>query len=298
MDLQQLRYVVALARELNFVRAAQKSHVTQPTLSQQIKKLEDELGVKLFERSSQRVRLTAAGEKFLAASESVLNTLDQGVRELRDDGGEIRGEVRISAIPTIGPYVLPGLIMNLRRKAPKLHLQIYEETTSVLLDSLKAGRVDIGLLALPIDADGLVSKSLAYEKFFLALSKKHPLARLKEASARDLRSQDLLILQEGHCFGSQALEFCKRERGDERVVFQGSSLTSILELASAGEGITLVPELVLSSAVPPGLKFIPFRKPGPFREIGFVWRVSAPLTRAMRCVIETSEQILKTRLRR
>lgn len=296
MDLQQLRYVVALSKELNFVRAAQKSHVTQPTLSQQVKKLEEELGVPLFERSSKHVRLTAAGEKFLPSALSVLATLDKGVRDLREDSGDVMGEIRISAIPTLGPYVLPQIITQLRRKAPKLKLHIYEETTSVLVESLKSGKVDLGLLALPVDAEGLVSKVAAKEFFYLAVSKKHPLAVRSEVTSRDLRSEDLLILQEGHCFGAQALEFCKRQREDERVVFQGSSLMSVLELAAAGEGVTLVPDLARKSAVPPGLKFLPFKKPRPAREIGFVWRVTAPLTRALRCVLESSEQVLREKI--
>lgn len=292
MDLQQLRYMVALSQELNFVRAAKKSHVTQPTLSQQIKKLEDSLGARLFERSSKQVRLTAAGEKFLPSAEAVLAALEKGIQDLREDSGEILGEIRISAIPTLGPYVLPEIITQLRRKAPKLKLHIYEETTSVLIESLKSGKTDLGLLALPVDAEGIAAKVTAREKFYLAVSKKHELAGRPEVTARDLRGEDLLILQEGHCFGAQALEFCKRQRTDDRVVFQGSSLTSVLQLAAAGEGITLVPDLVRASAVPPGLKFLPFKKPYPSREIGLVWRMTAPLTRAHRAVIETSEQVL------
>ncbi len=298
MDLQQLRYMTALSQELNFVRAAKKSHVTQPTLSQQIKKLEDELGARLFERSSKQVRLTAAGEKFLPAAVAVLSALEKGIQDLRDDSAEILGEIRVSAIPTLGPYVLPEIITQLRRKAPKLKLQIYEETTSVLIDSLKSGKTDLGILALPVDGEGIASKVTVREAFYLAVSKKHALAGRADVSAKDLRGEDLLILQEGHCFGAQALEFCKRQRTDERVVFQGSSLTSVLQLAAAGEGITLVPDLVRTSAVPAGLKFLPFKKPTPSRELGLVWRMTAPLTRAHRCVMETAEEVLLSKIPR
>ncbi len=296
MDLQQLRYVSALARELHFVRAARKMHVTQPTLSQQIKKLEDELGVRLFERSSKQVRLTPAGEKFLGSALSVLETLDKGIQALREDSGELLGEVRLSAIPTVGPYVLPEIITRVRKKAPRMKLQIYEETTAVLLESLKSGRVDLGLLALPVDGEGLVSKTIGRESFFLAVPKSHPLSERKEVVLRDLKDQDLLILQEGHCFGTQTLEFCKRTRTDDRVVFQGSSLLSVLGLAAAGEGVTLVPKMACSSSPSFGLKYIPFKKPSPGRDLGLLWRVTAPLTRTLRFVIETAEQTLHSRL--
>ncbi len=296
MDLQQLRYVAALARELHFVRAARKMHVTQPTLSQQIKKLEDELGAKLFERSSKQVRLTPPGEKFLGAALSVLETLDKGIQALHDDSGELLGEVRLSAIPTLGPYVLPEIITRVRKKAPKMKLQIYEETTPVLLESLKAGRMDVGLLALPVDAEGLVSKTVGREPFFLAVPKNHALGNQKEVSLKDLKNEDLLILQEGHCFGAQTLEFCKRTRTDDRVVFQGSSLLSVLGLTAAGEGVTLVPQMACSGSVSFGLKYLPFKKPSPGRDLGLVWRVTAPLTRTLRFVIETAEQTLRARL--
>jgi LysR family hydrogen peroxide-inducible transcriptional activator len=294
MDLQQLRYVVALSQELNFVRAARRVHVTQPTLSQQLKKLEDELGLLLFERAAKGARLTPAGQKFLPYAVQVLDSLEKGVQELQQESGQIAGRVRFAAIPTIGPYVLPSVIPVLRKEAPQLFLEIYEKTTSDLLEAVRTGAIDLGLLSLPIDDAGLATRLVGEEEFLLAVSKTHVLAKKQSVSLKELEHEKLLILQEGHCFGNQALEFCKRSREDVQVIFEGSSLTSVMRLAAAGEGVTFVPRMAAESSAQTGLSFIPFSKPRPTRPIAFVWRISAPLTRAHRFLMEKIEEIYKS----
>lgn len=296
MDLQQLRYIVALHQEKNFLKAARRVNVTQPTLSQQIKKLEEELGIPLFERSTQHVQITEAGRKFLPHAISILDTLSKGVAELRDDLEEVRGTVHIAAIPTIAPYVLPQAIRLLKKEAPLVRLEIYEETTSVLLSHLREGTIDLGILALPVDAPGAVTKPVAKEDFWLAVGKQHPLAARKKTSFAAIKSEKLLILQEGHCFGEQALEYCGRSRADEQVIFQGSSLLSVLKLAAAGDGITFVPRMAVEPKAYPELVFLPFQDPKPHREIGFIWRVSAPLTRASRAVMDAAGGAILGRL--
>ena len=293
MELHQLRYIVALSQERNFLRAAKRANITQPTLSHQIKKLEEEIGSPLFERSSHGVRLTKAGEKFIPYAIATLDNLEKGLTELQEERKDISGKISIGAIPTIGPYLLPNILINLKKKAPRLSLVLYEETTSTLLESLKAGKIDLAVLALPVSDAGIVSRSLGKEDFFLAVSKQHPLAKKKQVTAKILKEERLLILQEGHCFSDQALEYCKHSREDTQIIFQGSSLTSVMKLASAGEGLTLVPKMAVSMQENPNLAFIPFAAPKPNRDIGLIWRITAPLTPAHRFLINAIETVYK-----
>lgn len=287
MELHQLRYFLELSRELHFQRAAEKAHVTQPTLSQQIKKLEEELGLPLFERSPQNVRLTAAGKKFLPHVIEALEKIEHGVSDLRTEADEISGLIRIAAIPTIAPYLLPGVISKIKRSAPKLMLEIYEETTSVLVEHLKEAKFEIGILSLPIQAAGIVSRSLGKEPFYLAVSRNHPLAKKKTVVRDDIVKEKMLILQEGHCFSDQTLEFCNLSRKNEQIQFQGSSLSSVMRLVGAGEGVTFVPKMAVEPRLYPELRFIPFGGTQPSREIGLAWRVTTPLTKAHKFVMES-----------
>lgn len=294
MDIQQLRYFIAVAQELHFNRAAAKMHVTQPTLSQQIQKLEKELGAPLLERSPQSTRLTAAGKKFLPHALSVLDQLQKGVQELREDADAVSGTVRVGVIPTIGPYLMPEMIIRLGKTAPRVRMELHEETTSVLLEKLRAGNLDVGILALPVEDRGISSRVLKQEPFFLAVPEKHRLASKKAVTRQDVLQEKLLILKEGHCFGQQSIQFCKLARTDARVVFEGSSLTSVLALAEAGEGVTFVPQMAVSRLSGFRLKFIPFSQAErPLRGIGVAWRLSAPLDRAQKAMIETAEICLK-----
>lgn len=192
--------------------------------------------------------------------------------------------------------MLPQAIRSLKKEAPLVRLEIYEETTSVLLSHLKEGKIDLGILALPVDASGAVTKPVAREDFWLAVGKSHPLAARKKASVAAIKSEKLLILQEGHCFAEQALEYCRRSRDDDQVIFQGSSLLSVLKLAAGGDGITFVPRMAVEPRVYPELVFLPFQDPKPYREIGFIWRVSAPLTRACRAVMDAADRAIRDRL--
>jgi LysR family transcriptional regulator, hydrogen peroxide-inducible genes activator len=293
MDIQQLRYFVAVAQELHFNRAAQKTHVTQPTLSQQLKKLEDELGKPLLERSPQKTRLTQAGEKFLPYALSVLEQLQKGVRELRENSEVTAGTVRLGVIPTIGPYLMPDVIIRLGKSAPQVRIELYEETTSVLLEKLRSGNLDIGILALPVEEKGIAARGLSRESFYLAVAAKHRLASKRMVTRQEVLREKLLILKEGHCFGQQSIQFCKLARTDSRVVFQGSSLTSVLALAEAGEGVTFVPEMALLRLSGFRLKFIAFApQDRPCRELGAAWRLNAPLERAQKEIIRITEECL------
>lgn len=297
MELRQLRYFAALSRELHFRRAAARTHVTQPTLSQQIHKLEGELGTQLFERSAHGVKLTPSGLRFLPHALTILDQLDQGIHDIQEETGQIAGKLSVGAIPTIAPYVLPGVITMVRKRAPSIRLEIYEETTSVLLSHLKSGGVDIGILSLPISEPGIVTRSIGREKFFAAASVRHAIARRHSLTAKELKKEKLLILKEGHCFADQALEYCKRSREDDEVIFQGSSLTSVMRLAATGEGITLVPDMARATCVNRDLCFIPFREPAPSRELGIAWRVSAPLGKTHHVFMGIVEEFLRRKIK-
>lgn len=292
MDLPQLRYAVTLAEELHFGRAAERCNVSQPTLSQAVLNLERELGRPLFERSSRKVTLTEAGRTFLPQAASALAALGRAKSAVSDASGELAGTLRVGAIPTICPYILPETLLRLGRTAPKLKIQLYEETTSALVAHLKSGRVDIGLLSLPITERGLSTEGLAREPFYLAVGSRHALARRTEVPLKDVLREKVLILQEGHCFGEQSMEFCKLTRKDPQVSFEGSSLTSVLRLASAGSGVTFVPGMALDRRSYPGLRFLRLR-PEPHRSIGVVWRVTAPLEKTHRVFIDTVRAVLR-----
>lgn len=293
MELQQLRYVIALSEELNFKRASQKLHVTQPTLSQQLKKLEDEIGTTLFERSPKYVRLTKSGEKFLPYAMEMLDCLERGLQDLREKSGELRGTLRIAAIPTIGPYLFPALIKSVQKAAPNVKLELFEAITPRLIEQLKQGIYDLGVLSLPFDETALAVRKIGKESFLLAVPLKHALAKKKQVSLQDVTAQRLLMLQEGHCFSDQALSFCKRSREDNQVVFQGSSLQSVLNLAAAGEGVTFLPEMARKYSKMQNLKMIPFSAKGPTRELVVIWRLSAPLNRQTRFMVDLIQETVE-----
>jgi LysR family hydrogen peroxide-inducible transcriptional activator len=288
MELQQLRYAAAVYRERHFVRAAAAVNVSQPTLSLGLKKLERELSVRLFDRSPRGVRATAEGEKFLAEVLPALEVLESAVDRNRSRGGAPLGTVRLGTIPTLGPYLLPPLLVALSAAAPGVTLEIHEFTTSVLLERLAAGRLDLGFLALPTGEKGLVERRLGVEEFWLAVEARHPLARRRWVRTADLARENLLILQEGHCFRDQSLAFCDMSPSDPRVVFEGSSLASVMRLAAAGHGVTLVPALAVEPKLHPGLRFVPFAPPAPRRTIGVAWRSRLRPTTAWEAVVKAA----------
>lgn len=292
MEIQQLRYFREISREGNFSRAAENLHVTQPTLSQQIKKLEDELGVLFFERGRKEIRLTEDGKAFLPYAEEILSQMENAVLSLQEKKGQLKGMIHLAFIPTVGPYILPKILHRLQKEAPDLEIKLYEETTSVLLDNLKRGKFDLGLLALPIEDSSLVNRFLFEEEFYLAVSKKHDLAHRSFVTLKDIQQHNLLILKEGHCFRNQALDFCFSGKNDSQLIFEGSSLLSVLNLVAGSEGITLVPQMAIESHKNRDLKFIPFQGDIPKRKIGLIWRMSTPLNYLQKYLLKVLEESL------
>lgn len=290
MELQQLRYVVALARERNFRRAADSVHISQPTLSQQVQKLEKELQTRLFERSARQVKLTSPGESFLVHAKLVLDTLEKAVGDAKSLSKEVTGTLRIGAIPTIAPYLLPPVLHQLQKKAPELKMEIHDVTTSQILTYLREARFDLGLISLPIHDRDFVTRSIGKEEFCLAVSRRSPLARKKFLKSEDVKCHPLLILQEGHCFRNQSLAYCRLSPMNSRVIFQGSSLASVVAMAGIGGGVTFVPQMATRHHALKDVRFLKLIDPVPEREIGFIWRLTTPMTRAQEFFMETVEE--------
>jgi LysR family hydrogen peroxide-inducible transcriptional activator len=283
MELHQLRYFSAVAETGSFSRAAEKCHVSQPSLSQQILKLESELGGRLFDRLGRSVRLTDLGEAFLPRARSVLHELSSARNELTERLQSEAGPVVIGAIPTIAPYWLASRLATFSRKFPKVHLTIAEEITPVLLERLRAGSVDLAVLALPIRGHEFDARPLFSERLFAALPKKHKLARRPFLQLADLRRDPFLFLRDGHCFRDTAVAACDRARLDPRVVFESGHLSSLLAMVGAGMGVSLVPEMALDKSRP--CRFVPIADPQAERTIAAVVLRGRTLNRGSRALL-------------
>jgi LysR family transcriptional regulator, hydrogen peroxide-inducible genes activator len=274
LKLKDLRYLVALADERHFGRAARRSFVSQPTLSTQLKKLEDSLGVQLIERQSKQVTLTQAGEQVVARARRILEASDEVVTLARTHRDPLAGKLRLALLPTIGPYLLPRVAREIRKGLPRLELRLYEYQTAQMLERLHAGQIDLGVLALPVDMDGLDSRPLYDEPFIVALPEHHRLAKKATVKVEDLKDETLLLLEDGHCLRDQALEVCSSIGMQEKQDFRATSLETLRQMVATGAGITLLPELASRGPYGSarGVVLRPFTKPAPVRHIGAVWR--------------------------
>jgi LysR family transcriptional regulator, hydrogen peroxide-inducible genes activator len=249
MTLTELKYIVAVAREKHFGRAAEACHVSQPTLSVAIKKLEDELELKLFERSANEVALTALGDEIVRQAQSVLEQA-ANIKEIAKRGKDpLAGPLRLGVIYTIGPYLLPDLVRNAIAKTPQMPLMLQENFTVKLLEMLRTGEIDCAIMAEPFPDTGLATALLYDEPFMAAVPSSHPFAQLDQVSAEALKSETMLLLGTGHCFRDHVLEVCpefarfsSNAEGIRRS-FEGSSLETIKHMVAAGMGVTLVPRL-------------------------------------------------------
>jgi len=284
MTLTELRYIVALARERHFGRAADKCSVSQPTLSVAVKKLEDELGVALFERSSGEVRVTPIGAQVVAQAERALAEAAR-ITEIAAAGKDpLCGPLRLGVIYTIGPWLLPALVPQLKARAPQMPLYIAEDYTGNLLDRLKSCELDVLVLALPIDEPGLVAQPVYEEAFRLLVPVAHSWAKLKSLRPAQLLDEPLLMLGAGNCFRDQVLDLCARaSRGESPQVLEGSSLETIRHMVASGVGVTVMPSSSVDgiAADDPLLRVKPFAKPAPTRRVGLVWRSSFPRHKAI-----------------
>jgi LysR family hydrogen peroxide-inducible transcriptional activator len=282
MTLTELRYIVAVARERHFGRAAQSCFVSQPTLSVAIKKLEEELGVALFERGAGEVTVTATGQQVVEQSRRVLEEAAR-IKELAVAGRDpLAGTLRLGAIYTIGPYLLPQLIPILRGAAPSMQLLIQENYTHKLAESLKQGEVDAIVVALPFEEHGVAVRPVYDEPFLVAMPHGHPWERKKTVTGDELKKESLLLLGTGHCFRDQVLDVCtslQRKSGLQRTV-EGGSLETIRQMVAGGVGITVLPSTSVRGA-DDLISVRPFARPVPERRVVLAWRKSFPRPRAI-----------------
>ena len=287
MTLTELRYIVAMARERHFGRAAEGCFVSQPTLSVAVKKLEEELGLQLFERGPGEVSVTPTGQKIVAQAQRVLEETAR-IKELAAAGRDpLAGPLRLGAIYTIGPYLLPKLIPILRRAAPQMQLHIQENFTHVLAELLKNGEVDVILIALPFAEPGIETRAVYDEPFMVAVPKGHAWdGRKRAVSSEELTKESLLLLGEGHCFRDQVLDICHVVRAKERSplarTVEGGSLETIRQMVAGGVGVTVLPSTSITSNTSSDLiRVLPFARPVPTRRVGLAWRKSYPRPEAI-----------------
>jgi LysR family hydrogen peroxide-inducible transcriptional activator len=289
MNLRDLRYLIALADLRHFGRAAEACHVSQPTLSTQLRKLEDELGVQLIERAPRQVMLTPAGTDIVARARRVIAEVEQMREVARRTADPEAGSVRLGMFPTLGPYLLPHAVPRLRARFPRLELLLVEEKTESLLAMLREGRLDAAVLALPLHEDWLEVEPLFEEPFLLAVPTGHPLAGRKQLRMEDLGAQQLLLLEDGHCLRDQALAVCGLAGAGEKEGFRATSLETLRQMVAAGVGLTLLPMLAVKPPVPvsDAITLLPFRNPAPSRKLALVWRKSSAMTAFLRQLAAT-----------
>jgi LysR family transcriptional regulator, hydrogen peroxide-inducible genes activator len=288
MNLKDLKYLVALADTGHFGKAAERCFVSQPTLSAQLKKLEEYLGVKLVERQPKNVQLTDVGKQIVIRARRMLDEGDEIVALARSNTDPLAGKLKVGLIPTVGPYLLPRVMPKIRKAVPQLGLMLYEYQTEELLKRLRDGEIDVGILALPVLQDGLESRALYDEAFTVALPSRHPLAEKGAIKVQDLKGQTLLLLEDGHCLRDQALEVCSRVDVREAEDFRATSLETLRQMVVAGLGITLLPEMAVESPYGSqrGLTIRQFTNPRPSRTVGAVWRKSSTRDTAIAAVCD------------
>lgn len=298
MTLTELRYVVALAQERHFGRAAQKCFVTQPTLSLAVAKLEDELGVPLFERNKTEVLVTPAGAAVVEQARRVLDEVSRIPALAKGSQDPLSGPLRLGVIPTIGPYLLPELVPALRKRAPNMPLAIEENFTANLAPMLRDGEIDAALIALPFNVPGVKTRALYEEPFSVVVPVGHAWAKKKRVGPDELSGEELLVLNAGHCFRDQVLEACPGQANtanpDNR---SGSSLETIRNMVASGLGVSVLPALALQPRYGSKLvKQIPFTAPAPSRKVAVAWRTTFARTPAVEALAEAVASVDVARL--
>ena len=279
MNIRELEYLIAIADELHFHRAAEKCFVSQPTLSGQIKKLEEELGVLLVERSNRQVTMTDAGKAIVEQARQVIGGT-KIIKEMAQSFADpMQCEIQLGLIPTVAPYLLPKIMKPIREKFPHLKLRLHEHQTHILLEKLRRAELDLLILALPIDKHEFSQWDLFQEPFWLAVSREDELSLQDQVQLEDIHNKEILLLEEGHCLRDHALDVCYLAGAAESDSFHATSLETLRHMVGEGIGITLLPELAVSgppttknSYIKDNICYIPFKQPVPSRRIGMLFR--------------------------
>ena len=268
MEVHQLRYFCAVARHGTFTRASEAQRVAQPSLSQQIMKLETELGAPLFDRMPRAACLTVFGKAFLPKAERILRELEDAKAEMQEMTGEEKGSVTLGVIPTIAAYLLPPILSGFSMRHPSVSIRVVEEITPLILERLHAGTVDMAIVALPIPGPELEITELFTERFFAALPENHPRARQKTIRLADLRDEPFLLLKEGHCFRENLIAACRESRTRPSVAFESGQFATILAMVAAGVGVSAVPAMAAQPTA--GCRFAPITGKRSMRTVGLV----------------------------
>ena len=286
MELRQLRYFVAVAEHGNFSRAAGHCGLAQPSLSQQIRKLEREMGRPLFDRLPRGAVLTEAGSRLLRHARAILAAADTAHREVRERSDELAGPLALGVIPTIAPYLLPPVLKRFIRAVPRAELVLHEHVTDRLLELLAAGTIDLAITSLPVDHGLFHAEPLFTEPLLLALPADHRLARRKLVAWSEVAGERFLVLHEMHCLAGQSLGFCRRRGADPNVVMRGEQLATILHMVALGVGISLVPRMLARTDRSARRVYRPVRGEQPERTIGVVWHLHRYRTKVSRAFID------------
>lgn len=291
MNIRDLQYVIAVAETRHFGRAAERCFVSQPTLSGQIKKLEDELGVAIFERTNRSVVITPVGESILAHARQVMEQVDAIQQTALASRDPLSGPLRIGAIPTISPYLMPLILSPLNKQHSQMKLVLSEEVTDMLVERLLNHEIDAALLATPVDEQGIASIPLFDEPFWIAYPRKHPFYDKEKITLRDLNNENLLLLSEGHCLAQQAMDVCHirdRQQQGEMADLRAASLETLIQLVRAGSGVTLVPALAMqgSWATGSGVVAQPLNIANAYRRVSLVYRQSFPRVDALQSLAQ------------
>ena len=272
MNLRDLKYIVEVAREKNFARASAKVFVSQPALSMQIKKLEETLGVEIFERDKQNFLITPVGAEIIKKAEIILQESEEIKMIAKNSKDPHKGEIRIGAFPTVASYFLPNFVKNIHKKFPHLKIFLIEAKSDELITKLKSGELDFCLLAMPVKDDNLIGEKIFSEKFLLATPKGHPFSKKSKIQIKELKNQELMLLEDGHCLRDQALEICSMVRAYENQDFRATSLETLRQMVANGTGITLIPEIAVRSD--DKISYVKIFN-APFRTIGIHYRKSS-----------------------
>lgn len=292
MEFHQLRYFRAVAQFGSFTRAAAHERVAQPSLSQQILKLEDELGAQLFNRLGRKVTLTPFGERFQDHASRVLSELEGARQEIEEIRGLRQGSVFLGAIPTVAPYLLPPLLRVFSAKCPRIQVTVTEDLTQSLLARLAGGELDVALLSLPVPGTEFVAEPVLRDRMLLAVPTRHPLWRRhrRQAAFREVADEPFLLLKDGHCFRNAILDLCKHSRLNPNVVFEGGQFETLLAMVAAGFGVTVLPEMGRQRFLRAGVGLLRFTPPEPERVIGIARWKGKFVTPGARALIEAAIQ--------
>jgi LysR family hydrogen peroxide-inducible transcriptional activator len=290
VNIRDLQYIIAVAESRHFGRAAERCFVSQPTLSGQIKKLEDELGVAIFERTNRSVEITPVGESILVHARQVMEQVDAIQQTALASRDPLSGPLRIGAIPTISPYLMPLILSPIKKQHPQMKLVLSEEITDMLIARLLNHEIDAALLATPVDEQGIASLPLFDEPFWIAYPRKHRFYDKERITLRDLNNENLLLLSEGHCLAQQAMDVCHirdRQQG-EMADLRAASLETLIQLVRAGSGVTLVPALAMqgSWATGSGVVAQPLNIANAYRRVSLVYRQSFPRLDALHALAQ------------